>query len=324
MIILFCACYLIVKYSLFIARLVPTPSLENHLKKRKEKKLFSHLLRLSSHPSSIHHYLASITRLHLSQSWVSGRWSSILPTCRVFHRWAGIPARVSITVFPVHFLVSIPVSKKGLAFWKSQSQSWKRDWSFKSLDSSLEKGIQALKILRYFFLEKLNYTIKIWVESLNPSLDHCDPLQFISLDPSLEKVIDILKVLIPVSKRDWHIESFDPSLEKVFGVFKVSIPVSKKGLWFWKSRSCLDFQNPVSLIIGARQVQMSEPNLLPKILGFKDSVGATNCALTMSCHCTVLVRNHCTVEAGHLYLMYLVYLHVGPPCPASTVYSTKY
>lgn len=41
-------------------------------------------------------------------------------------------------------------------------------------------------------------------------------------------MIDILKVLIPVSKRDWHIESLDPSLEKVIGVFKVSIPVSKR------------------------------------------------------------------------------------------------
>ena len=133
--------------------------------------------------------------------------------------------------------VSIPVSKKGLPFWKSRSQSRKRDWSFKSLDSSLEKGIQALKILRSVFLEKLNYTIIFLVESLDPSLNHCDTLQSISLDPSLEKVIDILNVSIPVSKKglaywksrsqsrksDWGFQSLDPSLEKGINILKVSI-----------------------------------------------------------------------------------------------------
>ena len=33
------------------------------------------------------------------------------------------------------------------------------------------------------------------------SLDHSDPPPFLSLDPSLEEGIDILKVLIPVSKK---------------------------------------------------------------------------------------------------------------------------
>ena len=71
----------------------------------------------------------------------------------------------------------------------------------KSLDSSLEKGITDLTIWSLAFIEKLNKTIKFGLESLDPSLDHSDPLQFISLDPSLEKVIDILKVSIPVSKK---------------------------------------------------------------------------------------------------------------------------
>ena len=45
-----------------------------------------------------------------------------------------------------------------------------------------------------------------------------------------------------------HFLSLNPNLEKGIGILKVSIPVSKKGLWFWKSRSCLDCQNPISLI----------------------------------------------------------------------------
>ena len=88
--------------------------------------------------------------------------------------------------------------------------------------------------LRYVFLEKLNYTIIFLVESLDPSLDHCDPLQFISLDPSLVIVMDILKVSIPVSKkglaylksrsqfrkRDWVFQSLDPSLKKWIMILK--------------------------------------------------------------------------------------------------------
>ena len=85
----------------------------------------------------------------------------------------GILLGVSITVVPLHFWVSIPLSKKGLVIWKSRSQSRKRDWRFESLDPSLEKGIKALKILRSVFPEKLNKTIKFGVENLDPSLDHC-------------------------------------------------------------------------------------------------------------------------------------------------------
>ena len=34
---------------------------------------------------------------------------------------------------------------KGIKFFKSQYQSWLRDWIFKSLDTSLDKGIKFFK-----------------------------------------------------------------------------------------------------------------------------------------------------------------------------------
>ena len=62
-----------------------------------------------------------------------------------------------------------------------------------------------------FFLKKcwpflqaqtLNWKFKLKLKSLDSSLNHSDPFPFLSLDPSLENVIDILKVLIPVRKRE--------------------------------------------------------------------------------------------------------------------------
>ena len=48
-----------------------------------------------------------------------------------------------------------------------------------------------MKILIPVFLDKIKNTIKFLVDSLNHSLDHNDPPQFISLDSSLEKGIYI-------------------------------------------------------------------------------------------------------------------------------------
>ena len=53
-----------------------------------------------------------------------------------------------------------------------------------------------------------------WARDPPESLDHSDPPPFLSLDPSLEKGIGILKVSIPVSKKGLAFESLDPSLEK--------------------------------------------------------------------------------------------------------------
>ena len=54
---------------------------------------------------------------------------------------------VSITVIPSDLSVSLPVSNKGLIFWKSWSQSRKREWHIESLDPSLEKGFRFFKVL---------------------------------------------------------------------------------------------------------------------------------------------------------------------------------
>ena len=94
-----------------------------------------------------------------------------------------------------------PSLEKGVGILKVSNPVSKREESFKGLDSSPEQGIQALETFRPVFLEKLHYTITFGVESLNPSLDHCDPLQFISLDPCLEKGIGALGISIPVSKK---------------------------------------------------------------------------------------------------------------------------
>ena len=60
--------------------------------------------------------------------------------------WGSQNRRVSITVIPLHFWVSISVSIKGLTFSKSRSRSWLHDWHFQSLDLDLEKGIGILKV----------------------------------------------------------------------------------------------------------------------------------------------------------------------------------
>ena len=52
-----------------------------------------------------------------------------------------------------------------------------------------------------------------WARDPGESLNHSDPPLFFSLDPSLEKGIGVLKVSIPVWKRDCHSESLDPSLD---------------------------------------------------------------------------------------------------------------
>ena len=69
-------------------------------------------------------------------------------------------------------------------------------------------------------IEKLYFTIKFLVESLNPGIDH-SLLQLFSLNTSFKK-------------RDWHFESLDHSLEKGIGTLKLLIQVAKKGLWCFK------------------------------------------------------------------------------------------
>ena len=51
-----------------------------------------------------------------------------------------------------------------------------------------------------------------WARDPPESLDHNDPPPFLSLDPSLEKGIEVLKVSIPVSKKDLSSENFEISI----------------------------------------------------------------------------------------------------------------
>ena len=53
--------------------------------------------------------------------------------------------------------------------------------------------------------------------------------------------------MIPVRKKNWHIESLDPSLKNGIGFVKVLIPVVKRGLWFWKSVSIAKTRSRSSL-----------------------------------------------------------------------------
>ena len=64
-------------------------------------------------------------------------------TCQI---WALDPPESLDHCDPPPFLSLDPSLKKGLAFWKSWSQSQKRDWHFESLDPSLEIGIGILRV----------------------------------------------------------------------------------------------------------------------------------------------------------------------------------
>ena len=146
----------------------------------------------------------------------------------------GILLRVSITVIPLNFLVSIPVSKKGLTFSKSWSQSRKKDKSFKVLITVSKMNHSSKNVtISYYCKPRFYHKFLSW-KSWSHSWFQWPPHMFESQSQS--------------RKKDWHCESLYSSLKKGIGFSKVSIPVSKMGLGFWKSLSCLDCQNSVSLI----------------------------------------------------------------------------